>query len=910
MNFLQSIASAFYKKEGAGLSEYCFVFPNRRAGLFFQRAVGVVAEEPLFSPRITTINDLFVELSGLGQIDRIESQVILWKLYNKISSNKESFDEFVFWGDVILADFDDVDKYLADAAMLFANIKDLKEIESDYTFLSQRQLEAVKLFWTNFLPVGNSENKQKFKSVWAVLSPLYDEFKEELEARSLGYEGMIYRRVATIIKERNTGNNPHFEKLFKYKKVVFIGFNAINPCEKILMNYLKNSGSADFYWDYEGELIKDPANRASLFMEENIDMFPSSLELDSEHYPICEIEVTGIPSSSGQAKRVMNILKDVGGGINSAVILPDESMLMPVLYSIPEEVEAVNITMGYPLKEGSVVSLIENILELQRGTTYYRRVLPVLRHNYVKTITKGVSSTLVDKIIKENMIYVGKWEFEIHPFLKLIFREVKEISLYLLEVLEYLNSSVELTSIEKEFVYSLYTTITRLKNLLPEVTPDTYIRILGQIINSTSIPFKGEPLNGLQIMGVLETRCLDFDNVIICSVNEGVFPGKSFSNSFIPANLRKGFSLPDLEYNDTVSAYLFYRLISRAKKVFLLYDTRSDGLKSGEVSRYIYQLKYHFCLPIKESMAIQKIELPEKRKIVIDKDKELITLLKKYYFPKGEKALSASAINTYISCPLRFYFQYLRGLQEEESVAEGVEADTFGSIFHKTMERLYFGFKGKIVTHSMLEELLESDEKRVEMALTESFRAVMNLKEIKGRNLLTYRLIWKYVRQTIFFDECITPFEYIDSERTVEREINFEENFSLKFKGIIDRLDKINGEKRIVDYKTGRGNLPDVSKGIEKLFSQKHEKGEEILLQMMLYVLIVNDKSLSFIEPYMLREIFKKRRDYKIIEPELLEDFTAQLGNKLKELFDPAVPFTQTDNEKNCDYCPFKIICR
>ena len=908
MNFLTSIASLFYEKEGRAISDYCFVFPNRRAGLFFQRALASIAREPLFSPRITTINDLFINLSGYEQVDRIEALTILWKNYNNISSKKESFDEFIFWGDIILSDFDDVDKYMADAAMLFANIKDLKEIESDYSFLTQRQMEAIRQFWNNFLPVGNSDEKQKFRAVWEVLAPLYESFSKELSGRSVGYEGMIYRKVASSIKDGTYQEESLFKSLFAYRKVVFIGFNALNPCEKILMNMLKKRGIADFYWDYAGEMIKNRDNRSSFFMDENLSNFPSSLQIDLDDPPVCAIEVTGVPSSTGQAKRVMNIIREVGGGIDTAVVLPDESLLMPVIYSIPEEVKGVNVTMGYPLKQGSIVSLLESILELQRGVSYYRRVLPVLRHNYIRTIAGDEATALIGRIVKFNMVYIKNSEFDSHPLFKLIFREVKDVSSYLLDILAYMNNSVELGAIEKEFIYTLYTSITRLRDLLPQVNTDTYIRILEQIINSTTIPFRGEPLSGLQVMGVLETRALDFENVIICSMNEGVFPGKSFSNSFIPATLRRGFSLPDMEYNDTVSAYLFYRLISRAKRVFLLYDTRSEGLKSGEVSRYIYQLKYHFGLEIKESISAQKSEIPPVREISIPKSDEIIARLTNMYKPGGSSALSASAVNTYISCPLRFYFQYIKGLKEEETVEEGVEAKTFGSIFHDVMNNLYSGFKGNVVTPEMLKMLLKSDE-RIERAIKDSFLKVMNMQEITGRNLLIKTLIKKYVRQTIFFDSKIAPFDYLDSEKVVEKTVELREGFSLKFKGIIDRLDRTADGRRIVDYKTGKGNFT-VGLNYERMFSDKQDKGDAIMLQLILYAVILDEMMADVIEPYMLRSIFTTKRFLRSVDNELSDSFMPLLTLKLSELFDKETPFSQTQNDKNCEYCPFKIICR
>ncbi|MCK9628950.1 MAG: PD-(D/E)XK nuclease family protein [Bacteroidales bacterium] len=908
MNFFTSIASLFYQKEGKSISDYCFVFPNRRAGLFFQRALANIAEEPLFSPRITTINDLFINLSGLEQIERIEALTILWKNYNIISSKKESFDEFIFWGDIILSDFDDVDKYMADSAMLFANIKDLKEIESDYSFLTHRQMEAIRQFWNNFLPVGNSDEKQKFRAVWEVLAPLYDIFTNELSTRSVGYEGMIYRKVASSILNGTYQDESLFKTLFSYRKVVFIGFNALNPCEKILMNMLKMRGAADFYWDYAGGMIKNRENRSSFFMDENLSNFPSLMHLNNDDPPLCSIEVTGIPSSTGQAKRVMNLIKEVGGGIDTAVVLPDESLLMPVIYSIPEKVDGVNVTMGYPLKQGAIVSLIESILELQRGVSYYRRVLPVLRHNYIRTIAGEEATDLIGRIVRFNMVYINNSEFDTHPLFKLIFREVKDVSSYLLDILGYMNNSVDLGAIEKEFIYTLYTSITRLRDLLPQVNTDTYIRILEQIINSTTIPFRGEPLSGLQIMGVLETRALDFENVIICSMNEGIFPGKSYSNSFIPATLRRGFALPDMDYNDTVSAYLFYRLISRARRVFLLYDTRSEGLKSGEMSRYIYQLKYHFGIHIKESVSAQKSEIPPAREISILKSDEIMAKLADRYKPGGSSALSASAINTYISCPLKFYFQYIRGLKEEESVEEGVEARTFGSIFHDVMNNLYSGFRGNRVTSEMLNKLLKN-EALIERSLSESFQKVMKMNEIAGRNLLIKTLIKKYVRQTISFDSRIAPFDYLDSEKTIEKTVELRDGFSLKFKGIIDRLDITADGRRIVDYKTGKGDFS-VGLNYERMFSDKQDKGDAIMLQLILYAVVLDEKKADVIEPYMLRSIFKAKRYLRIIDNEVADNFMPLLASKLSDLFDKELPFTQTKNEKNCEYCPFKIICR
>lgn len=908
MKFLSQIASAFYSIEGEKIKDYCFVFPNRRAGLFFQKYLGEVATKPLFSPSIITISDLFTRLAGIYTVDRLEALYKLYVLFAELSGSKESFDEFIYWGDVILADFDDVDKYLIDAEKLFANVKDLKDIESDYSFLSKRQLEAVQTFWSNFLPVGESEKKIKFRAVWEVLYPLYIRFKESLEASSMGYEGMVYRKIAEVFRKNDESANQLFNNIGDFRGVVFVGFNALNECEKVLMKALKNRGVADFYWDFDGELIQDVSNKASLFMRENIALFPSKYNIDFSIEHDREIEVIGIPSAVGEAKMVSNIVAGVGGGLNTAVVLPDESLLMPVLYSIPEDVESVNVTMGYPLRAGSIVSLMESVMVLQKGSFYYKRVLPVLRHNYLKMIAGEEVKLLIDKIVKGNMVYIEQSEFDIHPLLQLIFRHCPDISEYLLEILEYLNNSAELTKIEKEFIYYFYTAISRIRDLHIPMNTDTYCRVIHEFVNSTSIPFKGEPLAGLQIMGVLETRALDFDNVIICSMNDGTFPSKSPVSSFVPYNLRKGFGLPDYEFKDGVTAYHFYRLIYRAKKIYLLYDTRSDGLKNGEKSRFIHQLRYHYQVPLKEYVTTFNISSTKREAVVIEKNADLVRRIGELFCKGGERMLSASSINTYLDCPLKFYFQYVKGVEEEESVSEGVEADTFGSIFHKAMELLYNEFKGKLVTKESL-TLLMKNGKKIEDAITDAFYQVLRMKEIKGHNLLIHKLITRYVLQTAKYDISKAPFEYVSSEQRQSYDFTFENGTIVPLKGYIDRIDIKDGTKRIVDYKTGSGDLR--FRTVQDLFDTTARQRNKIAMQMIMYALMLYDNKPIIIAPYLLRELFKEDQSLEmIVDKELLDEFSVSLSNTLLKIFDSTSPFVQTLDTNMCSNCPFSVICR
>ena len=914
MKFLKEIAGSFYGREGQKINEICFVFPGRRAALFFQKELGEITEKPIFSPAVLTINDLFTRLSGLRGAERLDVLFRLYKIFTQLSESRESFDEFIFWGEIVLGDFDDVDKYLADAEKLFANVKDLKEIDSDYSFLSPRQLEAVKGFWSSFITGEESEKKLKFKALWEVLYPMYIILRAELEADGCGYEGMIYRKIANSLLSGS--DTDLMEKLGGYREIVFVGFNALNECEKLFMTTLQKAGKADFYWDFCGEMITDSDNKASLFIRENMLRFPSKMILDFSVSGVPQIEVIGVPSATGQAKLTGEIIKQQKGGIKSAVILPDESLLTPLLRSVDSSIDGINVTMGYPLREGSIVSLVENFIELQRGSLYFRRVLPILRHSYIKLISCKASEQAEKEISKNNLIYINPALFAGDELLEKIFRRVTDdnslpeeniskLSDYLLEIMDLLVARIEVTSVEKEFIYYLYTTVNKLKGFSIPMSVSTYLRLFRQIVNSTSIPFRGEPLAGLQIMGVLETRCLDFDNLVICSMNEGIFPSKSASNSFIPNNLRRGFSLPDFEYRDGVTAYHFYRSVYRAKKLWLIYDTRSEGLVTGEKSRFILQLKYHYQAAMKESIATYRIGKTSKEPVLVEKNDLVMKQLEK--FLDGTKALSASSIYAYISCPLKFYLQFVKGVEEEASVSESVEANTFGNIFHKTMENIYNNFKGKEVTGEMLSSIIKNHD-YLENVVADEFREEQHINEIKGHNLLVKKLIVRYVIKTLEYDKMIAPFRYVDSEMRMDKPFKFAEGKSVRIKAFIDRVDERDNMLRIVDYKTGRN--PDSYRELDEIFNCSTDKKYDVILQMYIYAMLLAPNRESILTPYILREIVHGGTLELASDASVIENFKRLLREKIFEIFNPDVPFVQTQIERRCAYCPFNQICR
>lgn len=574
------------------------------------------------------------ELSPYTLIDRISLLVTLYKKYIELRKSDETFDNFVFWGDMLLGDFDDVDKYMVDARQLFTNIHDLKEIDEFY--LTEEQIEIVKRFWGHlFFPSTESDNKQQFIQLWQILFDLYTGLRDELSSRNKAYEGMIFRDVAERSKRKESINLP-------YTQVVFIGFNAITEAEKIFMEYLRDIGIGDFYWDYYAPTLQDSYNKAAFFLNDNKRRFPSKIEIDERIEQTPQLELISIPSAVGQAKQATDILQSLidnnhlspEKAINTAIVLPDEELLLPMLYSIPPEISTVNITMGYTLQHTTVAALMESIYQMQRHVRfskgeprfYHLDVKQLLGHRFIASRIGEKAYQITNFINENNRTFVSPKELGNHRLIKLLFfipRTTDEAAAYLIELLEYLQQGgnrsdssedgdeetpVGFSAIELEFMYHYYITVKRLRDVIAEqdikMTIETFFRLLGKMAASISIPFQGEPLSGLQIMGVLETRVLDFDNLIILSMNEGVFPVKKVAATFIPYNLRKGFGMATTEHQDSIYAYYFYRMISRAKRVFLLYDSRTDGLKSGEVSRYIYQLKYHYRYPYKKYRSI------------------------------------------------------------------------------------------------------------------------------------------------------------------------------------------------------------------------------------------------------------------------------------------------------------------
>ena len=954
--FLYQVASLFYEKWEAEVSRLAFVFPNRRTGLFFQKYLSEVADIPLFSPTILTINDLFIQLSGKQSADRISMLFTLYDIYIRQSGSTETFDEFLYWGEMLLNDFDDIDKYMANARMLFSNVTDLREIENDFDFLSDEQIAAIRSFWSSFYPRGDTPNQQQFLAVWQVLYDLYEEFRATLAAEGKGYEGMIFREV---VESMERGESPDLP----YEQIVFVGLNALSVSEERFLAQLQKRKIADFYWDYVSDKVTDPDNKASYFVSRNRKSFPSSMKLPPEEKVKTEIEVIGIPSGIGQAKHVYTLLSDwckeaemsSEEALRTAVILPDEHLLIPVLNAIPEQIRRINVTMGYPLAGTPVASLIEYILALQKNVRYidrnplfyFRDVLPVLNHRYILSTSPEIISSLVKEITENNKIYISHTELEKTPLLEILFTPVTGVeafSDYLIKVLEELNkvmsalsdeeeedATLRTNDLEQEFIFHYFTTVNRMKEVMKdariEMKIDTFFRLLKRVTDTITIPFHGEPLSGLQIMGVLETRALDFDRLIILSMNEGIFPQRKAANSFIPYNLRRGFGLPTYEHQDSVWAYHFYRLIERASHVSLLYDTRSNGLQTGEVSRFVHQLHYHYEVPMRDKLVVYNVSSSKTPPLAVPKREDIMRRLDAYR-KGGSKAISASAINTYLDCPLKFYFSVVEGIREEEEVSETIESDVFGSILHKVMEELYKPFQGKMVTVDLLKAIRKDTALltgAIARAFASEFFKTEVVRSLTGQNYLIGEMIRKYVEKILERDGKLTPFVYIESERKINGLISLSDHSEIRLKGFIDRVDEVRDAIRIIDYKSGSGTTTFSS--IESLFNKEEKDRAKAVMQVFMYCWMYahfTENKGKTIQPgiYYVRSLFSDPFDpsvYHRIErgkSEKVEDFSGYaqafeegLRGCLDEIFNPEIPFTQTPTGKACSYCPFKGIC-
>lgn len=947
--FLKQVAAYLYQKFGEKLSELCLVFPNRRAGVFFNAYLNELVEKPVIGPETTTINQLISDFSELEQADQVSLILKLQQVYNQVTGFNETIDEFFFWGEILLSDFDDIDKYLLDADDLFANISDLKELEHRFDYLSAEQKQAIESFWGAMGRAGHSLNKEQFLVLWEKLPVIYRRFAEQLKNEKLGYSGLIYRELA---------QRPELfhERRADIGQFVFVGFNALNNCEKAIFKHLQNAGRAMFFWDYDSQWLEDADLEAGLFLRTNLLKYPAPADFILEGRPVHvqqKISMVAVPGKMAQAQVVntpefisdFRKNKTKGPAFDqTALVLADESLLLPVISATGAQFGNMNITMGFPLTSTPVYGFLMQLVGLQRHVRkdadgqprfYFKPVIALLNHQFVST---AETAAFIKSIHRHNKVYLSPAELEISPLCKLIFcvAEGWKATLdYLEEVVRWLavqfnTGEDEPTRLEAAYLYQSFLSLNRLKDSLASLQLEEFpakilYRLIDQSLRRISVPFEGEPLTELQVMGLLETRCLDFKNLILFSANEGNLPGGSHTHSFIPFHLRKGHGMPTYEERDAMFAYYFYSLIQRAENVVLVYNSVSDGINSAEMSRYLYQLQYeNENKPGQYSLTFD-FKGNEPQPIAIEATRShQQQLLSKY----GEKDLSPSAINTYLDCKLKFYFKYLAGLKEQDELKEEIDPVLFGNLFHHAVELIYTPFAGEEITAAQIDHILTKKSK-IEQVVMQSFaEKYFNLKpeqfakmKLNGHNLLIAGHLQYYLTQLLRNDKQFTPFRILELEGKHCGQFTVQadgKQHVIRIGGIVDRIDQTSDGVRIVDYKTGRSLELDFKEWSQLVDRESSSRRKEIF-QTLLYADIYQAQNPgAVVRPaiYKLDELFgdqfnplvtRNKVSFTYREAEV--EFRGLLHELLNEIFSSTNVYGQTNELRKCNYCPYNRIC-
>lgn len=991
--FLKYVARDILEKYGNNLSDIAIVFPNKRAALFLNESLARLTDHPIWSPSYITISDLFRKHSTLKIGDPIKLVCDLHKTFVACTGIDETLDHFYGWGQLLITDFDDVDKNMAEAEKLFANLSDIHELD-DISYLTEEQKVLIRKFFSNFNDDHNSELKKRFLQLWSHFLDIYQQFNQRLEEQGLAYEGALYRKVV---------NDENIK--FQHKKYLFVGFNMMQVVEQKLCDRLMKEGKAHFYWDYDDYYMQNN-HEAGHYIREYLKYYPNELN-DMPPHDLREIyhnfdnskDITYISASTEniQARYVNQWLKEKNRykfGKKVAIVLADEGLLQSVIHSLPtnEDIKSLpdysendqlsyNITLGYPLQQTPFYSLLQHLIKLQgighpKHSNNYRLhyVLMALRHPYTRYISQNYSK-LLSALDEQKQFYPTRQFLSMDgdEGLSLLFKDLGETASeneynlrliqYLLDILKTIgvNSKEQDDPLFQESLFRTYTLLNRLQELIQTgnlvVDSITLERLMQQLIQSTSIPFHGEPAEGIQIMGVLETRNLDFEHILVLSCNEGKLPKGVNDASFIPYSLRKAYGLTTVDNKVAIYAYYFHSLLQRSRDITLCYNNATEDGQSGEMSRFMLQLLVESHHDINRSSLVAGQSTIRPTYDAIEKKQNTFIQL------KNLKMLTPTFLNTYLRCEKQFYYKYVEGLIEPDEIDEDeVDNKVFGNIFHRAAELFYQGLasnnalttdnKGKlkltrpiVITREQLEQALK-DESLVYRLVDQAFReelfkvsAAGYRPKYNGLQLINKEVIARYIRQLITIDMRQAPFTILGLELVVKTGIEVETSIgklSLTIGGFIDRLDAVaangnaNGKNlaeriRVIDYKTGRISTTH-PKALDEVFNPSMlNKHTDYYLQSMLYSIIVkHNKDLNpGQEPVSPGLLFIQNAGAEDYDPTLKmgkelissidvyeEEFMKQLKVLIANIFDKDLPFRPTDDKHRCEYCPYAALCK
>ena len=951
-SFLQRLAHEMASRFGDDLQHICVVLPNRRAGLYLKKYLAAELNKTSWAPKTYSVEDFITELSGFGIIDQAGLLFELYHIHKEIQGDKaQEFDVFADWAQVLLKDFNEIDQYLVDPEKIF-------------TYLNA--VRAMSVWNLDLTPL--TEQEKSYIEFYQSFLVYYRHLHQNLSEKKLAYEGLAYRYAAENIAANASS--------LSYKKVLFAGLNALSAAEEKIISYLVEQDKAEVFWDADEYYIKDEHQEAGKFIREQLKKWPADpvkwIGNDFRQMPKT-IRVFGVPGSTGQAQKAGQIISRLTSGDQApdrtALVLADEKLLLPALFALPEEIGPVNVTMGYPFKYTQIYQLTGLLFRMQENAEkfaeqrknqakayYVKDIIKLLSHPYLSVFIpdhpttqasfEGISNDLKKKNRvfmrpEELTAYVGKNDGPFRPLFEQLFTawgSPSEALDRVLKIMEHIRDRFITENRQKpagyeldlEYFFHASKIIKRCRSMMekyPYITQiKTLKKILFQLFDTGRLPFSGEPLQGIQVMGVLETRAIDFENLVVLSVNEGTLPSGRLPNSFIPFDIKSEFGLPTFLHKDAVFAYHFYHMLQRAGNIYLLYDTESDQMKGGEKSRFITQIAYELT-KYNPGIKVEEILLrpnPPKagqvKKITVNKTPSVMERL----MLKADKGFSPTALNLYIKCSLKFYFQEILGLTEAETIEETIEAKTMGTVIHEVFQRIYDAFTGKVVEP---ESLLQNLDK-TEQYLREAFRVHYREGDLEhGKNHLIFKVSLFLVNQFLTQEaEKLSSTDHKPSLIIQSLENSFKhaitckvsgQDMQVNLKGKTDRIDRLDGITRIIDYKTGSVQASELNlKSWDKLITDpKMAKAFQLLLYAWLY------HNISGVEGEMiqtgnisLRKIsagFMKVKlpDDRPIDRESMETFGEYLKALLENILNPELQFSQTDDEENCKYCPFTAIC-